>query len=121
MLEQKLRLDKFVTVTVPASGIGFSTPIGPAQYGERWHVNIMSIQTIGNLITTPIPQIFVYRGSPSRINQVDYTGKVEGDTSPTDIDLLVGDVINFEWRNFTVGSIGTAHIIGDLFVPARAY
>jgi hypothetical protein len=114
MPQKQQRLDQFVTVIVPGSGDGFSLPFGPTRYLEEWKVTLLSIQTAGN--TSDSAEVFVYRGAVSPTNQVDYTQKVAGDTSNTDLDMMAGDTLIFEWRNCTPGAIGTAHIIGQQLV-----
>lgn len=112
-----LRLDEFVTVTVGADGTGTSLPKGPSKYGETWRVTLMSMQTTGN--ETKTGELFAYRGPAVRINQIDYTSKIDGDTSNTNVELQVGEYLTFKWVGCTPGAIGTVHITGDLIARGR--
>lgn len=108
----KYRLDQSVTFTVGANGTGTSVPIGPTKYGDTWSVNLISMQSVGNLLTTA--KFFAYRGTALPINQVDYTEKVSGDTSNTDVELQNGETMTFVMTGATPGTVVTVHVTGDL-------
>ena len=107
------RLDSSTTFVVGSNGVGTSLPMGPAKYGDQWHVTLISMQSSGNAL--PTAQLFVYRGSPLPINQIDYTKKVTGDTSNTDVTLQIGEYLNFQMTGATPGTVVTIHVTGDLY------
>lgn len=116
-METKYRLDTAAMATLDGAGSGQHTNVGPTMPGERWEISILGANGPSS------SKLYVIRGNSFDLSrQLDFTERADGDTSPTNIELMPGEHISFWWLNGTAGAVMRCSITGNRFVPGnRAY
>ena len=89
--------------------------LGPAVYGSRWNVDLMSVSSTSTLQTT----CNVYRDVENAGASIDNTRTGNLDTSNTSVDLNAGQVLIFVWTGGTPGATATVSVSGTLYTGRR--
>lgn len=95
------------SVVLNATGTATVIGLGPARYGESWHIKLFSVNT------TVRCKFTIHRGNQTTAQyQIDGTNRGDLDTSNTDIVLSTGETISCLWSAGTNGARGTVRIEG---------
>lgn len=114
MIETSYRLDQSRSVTIGATGTAEVLGIGPQRANERWYIKLFNVKTGST------GQFQVFRGNDvQNANQIDFTGRADGDTSPCDIRLQSGESISVKWSNCLAGATGIFKFEGESILPGK--
>lgn len=104
----ELRLDVSRTTTIGSNGSAEILGIGPSRPHEVWTIRLFNVKTG----STGVFQVFRGYGTDNS-NQIDYTGRADGDTSDCYVVLQSGEFISVKWTNCLAGATGIFKLEGS--------
>lgn len=113
-METEFRLSESRTVTIGSNGTAEVLGIGPSRAFERWVIKLFNVKTG----SSGIFQVFRGYGTDNT-NQIDYTGRADGDTSDCNIPLRTGESISIKWSACLSGATGIFRLEGSAFITGQ--
>lgn len=101
-------------VTLDASGQGWIEGVGPAQYGEEWHI---SATQCGVENSTAEARLRVYINGKTRLVEGTYSGNQ--DNSNTEFHLRSGEKLYYRFSDGTPGAIASVVLSGERTVKGH--
>jgi hypothetical protein len=106
MTFENARLTASGTATI--AGGTATIVISPSIQGEQWDITKLVVSSTSVAQT----EVRIYRGTASDVNLIDGSYSGNQDVSDTELTLLAGEVLTFQWTGGTNGATCTARLEG---------
>jgi hypothetical protein len=101
-------------VTLDAAGIGWIEGVGPAQYGEEWHISATQC-VVDNSSAESRLKVFI--NGKTRVVEGTYSGNQ--DNSNTTFHLRSGEKLYYQFTNGTPGAQAAIILSGERIVKGN--